>query len=574
MKIVADGAMSRLIPETPEDTKPYQDLCAQYAWLEPNRFAMQAYRSHHWDGYRRAINPKSGAFLSGLTEEFVRHLERDGVTLTSVDRPSAPHVALAPFTRQQTLVFDDPSWSVYDHQYRMVEGILKNGGRGIAEATTGAGKTEAISILAKMLLSVYEAGTVWFIVHRVGLVNQTARRFRAAVPEFAHLVGQFGDGKRPKATDRIVFSTLASLAPALGTRETKLAKGNAARAKTGGMQLKSRTDDLVMQLWGNSIQVIIDECHRASGPEYVQIISALAGKVPVCGFSGTPDTEDPVSDWNMRGLLGHTVARIARRELEDKGIIAKAVAACRIFPAPPGTPKKVKGGLKWSPNFKQTPVLDCVWVDEEGNTKPGVYVHEENDTDDRALFPAFARDGVLMLDSRIDDLMDFVSGCLGIGRRTMVMCERVPQVFYLYGRMKDKFRVRYLHGGHTEKERQAVLALYERGEIDVLIVSTIFDEGIDAKNVGAVALAGGGSAIAGQTQRIGRGVRKKADNWVPVWVPLDCLNKFTEDHSNTRLENLEKHEVTCCHCGEAGSEDTRPWKDVLESFRVRYSTVA
>lgn len=571
MQITNAGAQAYLVREHPGDEAVFREVVREYAYLDPSRFMVREYKEKRWDGYRRAVHKDTGCFLAGLTHEISEAVKKHGGTLSSVDHLQGHAEDLSHFAHSENIVFEKPEWTLYDHQRRLVYHLLKNRGRGIAESVTGSGKTEAISLMAKILLTFYpKHRTVFFIVHRKALINQTAQRFMAAVPEFAGVTGILGDGKRPKEGDRIIFSTIPSLALTLGIRDGKLTQAEIKRRTAEGKRIpKASFDKEVSDLWTNACQVIIDECHRSSGNEYVQVLSALNGQIPICGFSGTPELGNPPADWTMRGLLGHVVCKVPRSEMEGLGIIAKAIACCRVFDNDGTVNKKVKD---WAPRFEWSPVLPAMFVDEEGETRTGVYTHGETE-EDHVLFPDFGRDGILTMQSRIHDLMDFCRACLNIGRRTMVMVERVAQGYYLYGFLRKQFRVKFIHGGHSDKERLAVQGEYERGELDILLVSTIFDEGIDAKNVGAVALAGGGSSIAKQTQRIGRGVRKKEDNWVPIWVPLDSINKFTIEHSEQRILNMDAHEVTQVDAGHANTLTSPAWDGILKWVKEEYGTV-
>lgn len=65
----------------------------------------------------------------------------------------------------------------------------------------------------------------------------------------------------------------------------------------------------------------------------------------------------------------------------------------------------------------------------------------------------------------------------------------------------------YINGSDSSARRQRIIDAYKRGKIDVLISSTILDEGFDAPCTQTLILAGGGKAEHRQLQRIGRAMR-------------------------------------------------------------------
>lgn len=68
-------------------------------------------------------------------------------------------------------------------------------------------------------------------------------------------------------------------------------------------------------------------------------------------------------------------------------------------------------------------------------------------------------------------------------------------------------RFAYISGKDSSSRRQRILGLFKQGKIDVLISSTILDEGADLPSIETLILAGGGKAEHRQIQRIGRALR-------------------------------------------------------------------
>ena len=226
----------------------------------------------------------------------------------------------------------------------------------------------------------------------------------------------------------------------------------------------------------------------------------------------------------------------------------------------------------WLPKKRATDyTVSSLLMNEDGSfTEKEILVSSidglTKDEEDIIIFPDYSRDSVIVDEQRNNDLYSFVEACVEYGRNVVILCERVAHVFYLLGFIKKKesnLSVKTIIGKNKVSERNKVKDEFAEGKINILIASSIFDEGEDIKNVGAVALAGCGCSLVRQVQRIGRGVRRKSDmkNICPVWFPVDTKNKYSKSHSLQRLEFLDKSEVSSVL-----AKDTKTWKEILSEF--------
>lgn len=88
----------------------------------------------------------------------------------------------------------------------------------------------------------------------------------------------------------------------------------------------------------------------------------------------------------------------------------------------------------------------------------------------------------------------------------------------------------------TEARRQAVTQLV-RGDIEVLVCSVIFQEGVDIPSLQSVVIASGGKSVIAALQRIGRGMRKaEGKTEFEVFDFADRGNKWLERHTRERLK--------------------------------------
>jgi len=74
------------------------------------------------------------------------------------------------------------------------------------------------------------------------------------------------------------------------------------------------------------------------------------------------------------------------------------------------------------------------------------------------------------------------------------------------------------------------------GDLDVLVASKIFDQGIDIPQLDALILAGSGKSSARALQRIGRVIRNYPGKEKAIVVDFYDNCKFLREHSKARLK--------------------------------------
>jgi superfamily II DNA or RNA helicase len=541
MKISYHGIFG-VIDYDKSESNLFNRLREVFSVLDPNRFMVEAFRNHWWDGRDHVID-KNGKFLRGISELIVREIRKLGgkVEYTPYNdiwkHINSPYVHLSDELSLKGI-------DLAEHQRKMTRELLTHGG-GTVEGVTGSGKTEAITLLIRILLEFTDK--VFFLVHRIGLMRNALDRVVERCPELENYCGLLGDLERPDPENRIIFSTAQSLSSVLGIGK------------------KKKKDAEMVKLFKEAGAIIIDECHRVSGNQYINLLSK-APEVPIYQFSGTPEVDDPVKDWTIIGVGGPIVCKVSRTEMESIGFIAEAIACIRDFKrrADEYSPGKRRRSIDWMPKKeKLTYYVDAWKVDEDGNlSDTQVKVDQDkgldiaDDKDEYYLYPDYGRDMLFVEEERNKDIADFIKISVSIGRNPLILCERVAQTYYLRGLLEKisdikADQVGIVHGSHDVKQRRAIVGEYETGKKPILIASSIFDEGEDIQNVGSVVLASGGASLVKVVQRIGRGVRaKKANmgNWIPIWFPLDGLTPFSREHTVSRIRYLERSEITIEEC--------------------------
>jgi superfamily II DNA or RNA helicase len=99
--------------------------------------------------------------------------------------------------------------------------------------------------------------------------------------------------------------------------------------------------------------------------------------------------------------------------------------------------------------------------------------------------------------------------------------------------MKSEF----VWGTDSNERRMAAVTRLVRTDIDVLICSTIFNEGVDIPALASVVIASGGKSLIAAIQRVGRGMRTDGGRKTEfeVWDIADRGNKWLDRHTRWRF---------------------------------------
>ncbi len=100
-------------------------------------------------------------------------------------------------------------------------------------------------------------------------------------------------------------------------------------------------------------------------------------------------------------------------------------------------------------------------------------------------------------------------------------------------------------GATPNKERMRLIAGLQSSKIEAIIVTTIWDEGVDIPNLRTLILAGGGKSKVAALQKIGRGLRKAAGKHEVLVVDFDDqTGVILKRHSKIRRKIWEEEGFT------------------------------
>lgn len=231
---------------------------------------------------------------------------------------------------------------------------------------------------------------------------------------------------------------------------------------------KTKRRDTIIRFLSMVEVVIGEEAHEAGGTSYYEILRHCKNATIRVALTATPFMRSSAED-NMRlmAAFGPVLIDIPEKLLIDRGILAKPYFVYRSAEAPK--------------NLHRTSPYE------------------------RAIQLGYVENESMMRILTADALQ---AKAHGLPTLTLVLRkahgEAIKHVYEQNG-----LRTVFLKGENDQIERRRQLQMLVRGEIDVVIGTTILDVGVDVPAIGLVQLAGGGKAEVALRQRIGRGLRAK-----------------------------------------------------------------
>lgn len=258
---------------------------------------------------------------------------------------------------------------------------------------------------------------------------------------------------------------------------------------------------LAEKLLGQADGLLVDECHILPAASYTKVAHAAANAYYRIGLSGTPSGGE--KKILVQANLGPILYRILPQTLIDEGVLAKPVI--RMLPChqtielPPAIGNRALAKL-WA-MVNNTLVIDS---EERNNLIVDAIVN-------RAKKPALC----------------FVTQTAHGEAIQKAVAARGVSCAYVDGRA-------------SVPRRQAAIKRLEYGEIDVLIATTIFNQGIDIPGLESVIIAAGGQSVIAAIQRVGRGMRTDSGRKMTfeVWDIADT-GSLLEKHTKARVKAYE-----------------------------------
>jgi len=360
--------------------------------------------------------------------------------------------------------------------------------RGVVQVATGGGKTLIIAAVNKLVEDVYKGTTLTF-VNKIHLMHQTVERFRQYGLKN---VGYLGAGEYEEGRHMVVMVQTAQ----------KLAK-------------KGEVDFL------NVTCVNFDETHHLGAKSWSKLaVSAEAAKFSL-GYSGTPFRQGELNyydpeDIQLLGLTGGVIVRVSASYLIREGYLARPY----IFMIP------CEEATTYPENDSSWQDVEKAFIVENGY-RNNLIARLAKTLTDRGMNP-------LLLVSKIEHGRLLLLELDKLGMRPLFLSGGPTRHEILMGEVVS----------YEDEDADASINEYLEGTFNVLIGSTVFDEGVDLPAVSAMINCAGGKAFIKNLQRVGRPLRPKADgpNEAYIFDFWDFTHKWLLKHSGERADDYRTEE--------------------------------
>ncbi|WP_062120483.1 DEAD/DEAH box helicase [Aureimonas sp. AU40] len=500
IRLAHNATVAKLVDRDREVDNIVSDLLSYT--VEGHEF-MHAFQTGTWSGKSSFYSHENGTFPAGFVNVVRANLVKAGRKVHLVRDPLPQ-----PLGPESPIVDefgnDDPR---YDFQLKALRQVEKHGA-GIIQVATGGGKSK----IAKLIMARYRRPTL-FLTTRGVLLYQMQDQLN----EIGMNSGQIGDGEfklvrgvnlgmvqtfvkrlEEPSLDKEIRKVIAkgydeSVAP---EKQREIAAKKAQVVYDRKLKRRSQAIEFL-----SMVEVVIgEEAHEAGGSSYYEILRHCKKARIRVALTATPFMRQNAED-NLRLMAAFGPVLI---QITEEMLIARGVLARPVFKFVTSKPHE---------KLRRTSPFQRAY--EFGYMK-NPFMHKD-----------IIRDALM---------------AKRFGLPVMTLIVRTEHGDTLKAKMEHLgLRVEFIRGENDQDARKKALRQLGRGEIDVVIGTTILDVGVDVPSVGLVQLAGGYKAEISLRQRIGRGLRAKRSGPNVAFIADYSVsnNKSLGDHSRQRRAIVE-----------------------------------
>lgn len=353
----------------------------------------------------------------------------------------------------------------------------------IASSVVNHNTEVACGVIQQLLPTLPEGQQIVFLTGSKEIFTQSHKRISERL---GMEVGKIGDGKwdiKP-----VTVAMIPSLSRYLKVKPTK--KADPKKYK--------ETRDKVMGFLHSCHGFIADEVHHASSDSWYKLLMAMEQAHYRIGLTGTVAQDTTLSYMRLVGSTGRILIKISNDFLINEGHSAKPVIHLHTHPA-----KQFNSPYDFA---RKEGIINCI---ERNKSIVKLALDKAKNGQQSLIIVSETEHG-----STLEDVMQVLA--------------------YKYDLTVDE--IAFIHGDSPKSLRNTCLDKFAEGNIRILIATSIMDEGVDISGINCVFLAAGGKSTRQVLQRIGRGLRKKADgSGVEVHDFIDSHNEYLMNHTEVRI---------------------------------------
>jgi len=483
-KIVGDKLQNNVI----EELNTNLSYSLQNAYFIVKSMNAKAGVNYHqkkeWDGKVKLFwyGDKGGQFYTGMVSDVIKIFKENKIIYKIEDnriRPpqNCPNLAFKPLQNAENRPYQQ--WTV-DIAYKATRGII--------EAGCGSGKT----YVATELISKIKTVPFLFMVLSTDLLDQAQEMLSDClnVP-----IGKIGDGVCDIKDINVITVQTAIRAIHLNDKKFKIKEYKFDEDDDWNDKTLEKTNKglEVQKLIAECKGIIGDEIHHASSKIFKEVLKFAKQAYWRYGFSATCQREDGC-EMMIQALFGKKLVQVSASYLIKHNFLVKPY----IFDV----------------HINKTLGL------EEFHSYPNIYAQSivNNEVSNKLVIELanyFEKNNIT----------------------TLILVQQ-----YAHGENLQAIRpdLVFIKGNQPKKQRKQALMDLKDGKIKIAVATTLADEGLDVRRLGAVIVAGGGKSITRVYQRVGRTLRKFQDKDKAIVILFRHKCKFLEKHGKRVCSLLKK----------------------------------
>jgi len=251
-----------------------------------------------------------------------------------------------------------------------------------------------------------------------------------------------------------------------------------------------------------SVEVLlIDEVHTAQSKSYHEVMRLCSNAYTRIGVSGTPFKGDVYTDLMVTAGLGGVVYKISNDSLIKRGFSAK-------------------------------PIIKFIEYDDKLFEFP---------KEPKPKYDFVYNTCIVKNNERTSLLANIAKQVVDFGDNVIIFCTLLDHIEKI-GMLLRNYNISFeVVTGDTDG-RERIKASFENRGVSVLLVTSVFDVGVDFEGgVDCIINAAGSKSITKQLQRLGRGLRLQNNKWDKCLL-IDFVDKniYVKNHTEERIKIYEK----------------------------------
>lgn len=386
---------------------------------------------------------KNGTFLAGLLKKVLKFCNENNIKYELIDKRINTPDEKEIDISEKLKQLD---WVPRDYQAAILDATVKSA-KGIVRACTGSGKT----LCASMITAKFNKPTIIYVIG-LDLLGQFHDTFTNI---FDEEIGYVGDGVCN--IKRITIASIWTVGRALDlkAKDLEIDDGN-------DKEKFNDNDKIKIQEMLKAAKIhILDECHVCN-TSTIKEIHKFINPERIYGLSGTPFRDDG-SDLFINGILGEQIINVPASDLIERKILVQ-------------------------PTIK---FLSVPKISTYGRTYHDIY-----------------KEYVVENNIRNEMVVSNTKMLIEKGYSPLVLFKTIVHGEVLFKMLRDTgVKCELLSGKDKIERRQEVKDMFNNGEIDCIIASSIFELGVDIPKISALVNAGGSKSTIRTLQKIGRTIR-------------------------------------------------------------------